>query len=108
MLEAAAPSTPVRSRRLLELRRILRGPRIFAIAEVVTVVLMLGTAIGTYFLVRGENPSYALLTPPIVALLLVVNLVPAIAALVLLGRRVALRRAARSAIASGSGRATSR
>ncbi|MEO7469056.1 MAG: ATP-binding protein, partial [Sphingobium limneticum] len=40
------------------------------------------------------------LTPPIVALLLVANLVPAIALLMLLGRRVAKRRAAQSAIGS--------
>src|SRR3546814_10030190 len=42
--------------------------------------------------------SDLLLTPPVVALLLVANLVPAIALLVLLGRRIAKRRAAQSVI----------
>lgn len=54
----------------------------------------------TWYLVASQNQSYSLLTPPIVALLLVANLVPAIAVLVLLGRRVARRRAAKSSIGS--------
>ena len=61
---------------------------------------MIGIAALTYRLVSGQGQSYTLLTPPIVALLLVANLVPAIALLVLLGRRVAKRRAAQSAIGS--------
>jgi two-component system nitrogen regulation sensor histidine kinase NtrY len=39
-----------------------------------------------------------LLTPPVVALLLVANLVPAMALMVLIARRLALRRAASSPI----------
>lgn len=61
---------------------------------------MIGIAALTYRLLSGQGQSYTLLTPPIVALLLVANLVPAIALLVLLGRRVAKRRAAQSAIGS--------
>jgi len=65
-----------------------------------TLLLFLCTAGLTYMLVSSQGQSYTLLTPPIVALLLVANLVPAIALLVLLGRRVAKRRAARSAVGS--------
>ena len=65
-----------------------------------TLALFVGMAVLTYRLVSSSGQSYALLTPPIVALLLVANLVPAIALLVLLGRRVAKRRAAASAIGS--------
>jgi len=61
---------------------------------------MLATAIITYVGISGQDDDTALLAPPLVALLLVANLVPAIALLVLLGRRVAMRRAARSAIGS--------
>jgi len=61
---------------------------------------MLAIAIATYFGISGQDDTTALLAPPLVALLLVANLVPAIALLVLLGRRVAVRRAARSAIGS--------
>jgi two-component system nitrogen regulation sensor histidine kinase NtrY len=74
--------------------------RLAAVVEAGTLILFLGTAGLTYFLLAGQGPSYTLLTPPIVALLLVANLVPAIALLVLLGRRVAKRRAAQSAIGS--------
>ena len=70
------------------------------LVEALTLILFLGTAGLTYFLLTGQGQSYTLLTPPIVALLLVGNLVPAIALLVLLGRRVAKRRAAQSAIGS--------
>ncbi|MEC3949486.1 sensor histidine kinase [Sphingobium sp. HWE2-09] len=78
----------------------LRKGRLIALVEGVTLALFVGMAGLTYYLLSGGGQSYALLTPPIVALLLVANLVPAIALLVLLGRRVAKRRAAQSAIGS--------
>ncbi|HEX7743096.1 MAG TPA: PAS domain-containing sensor histidine kinase, partial [Sphingobium sp.] len=53
--------------------------RLASLVEAVTLILFLGTAGLTYFLLSGQGQSYALLTPPIVALLLVANLVPAIA-----------------------------
>ncbi|WP_246344299.1 sensor histidine kinase [Sphingobium fontiphilum] len=74
--------------------------KVAAAIEVVTLCAMMGIAALTYRLLSGQGQSYTLLTPPIVALLLVANLVPAIALLVLLGRRVAKRRAAKSVIGS--------
>jgi two-component system nitrogen regulation sensor histidine kinase NtrY len=84
-------------------RRYLRlgdNPRLVPIVEALTLLLLAGIAGLTYYLLSGQGHSYTLLTPPIIALLLVANLVPAIALLVLLGRRVAKRRAAASAIGS--------
>ncbi len=78
----------------------LRNGRLAAVVEGVTLTLFLAVAGLTYHLLSGHGQSYTLLTPPIVALLLVVNLVPCIALLMLLGRRVAKRRAAQSAIGS--------
>lgn len=78
----------------------LRNGRLATLVEAVTLILFLGMAGLTYHLLSGGGGSYTLLTPPIVALLLVANLVPAIALLMLLGRRVAKRRAAQSAIGS--------
>ncbi|MET0308870.1 MAG: ATP-binding protein [Sphingomonas sp.] len=68
-------------------------------------VLALAIAVGTasYFIISGEKSPERLLTPVLVALLLVANLLPGIALLVLIGRRIARRRAARSA-AGGEGR----
>ncbi|MDX3900057.1 MAG: ATP-binding protein [Sphingobium sp.] len=82
------------------LPRPLRTRDIAPFVEAVTLMAFVGMAGLTYWLLAQQGKSYTLLTPPIVALLLVSNLVPAIALLVLLGRRVAKRRAAQSAIGS--------
>ncbi|MGN6819046.1 MAG: ATP-binding protein [Sphingomonas sp.] len=68
-------------------------------------VLALAVAVGiaTYFVVRAGAAPQRLLTPPLVALLLVVNLGPCVALIMLLGRRIAKTRAARSG-AGGEGR----
>lgn len=83
-----------------QLPAFLRHGRLAALVEAFTLALFLGMAGLTYYMLSGSGQSYTLLTPPIVALLLVANLVPAIALLMLLGRRVAKRRAAQSAIGS--------
>lgn len=100
MNRADPPVTSLWLRFMRRARRVMRGPRFYPLVEAATVLLLGGFALATYYLLSGQNTSYALLTPPLVALLLVANLVPAIALLVLLGRRVARRRAARSAIGS--------
>jgi len=80
--------------------------RRFSVTPAVELVVLAGAAVialASYFTIAGKNASQALLTPPLVALLLVANLVPGVALLVLLGRRIAMRRAARSPI-GGKGR----
>jgi two-component system nitrogen regulation sensor histidine kinase NtrY len=72
------------------------------IVEAATVMVLIAVAVASYLLVRRGSPE-RLLSPPLVASLLVANLVPAIALMVLVARRVALRRAAQSA-AGGRGR----
>lgn len=68
-------------------------------------VLALAVAIGiaTYFTITADPTSPRPLTPPLVALLMVANLVPAVALLVLIGRRIAIKRAMATA-AGGQGR----
>jgi two-component system nitrogen regulation sensor histidine kinase NtrY len=70
------------------------------IATLVAAVLIAG---GSYFIVTGKGSPERLLTPPVVALLLVANLVPVMGLLVLLARRIAKGRAARSPV-GGRGR----
>ena len=82
-------------RRLAQLRR---NPHLATIVEAGTLLTSFSVAVITYLVIAGQDQPDRLLTPPLVALLLVANLVPAIALLVLLGRRVAKRRAARSLI----------
>ncbi len=68
-------------------------------------LLVLGTAIviaiGSYFVIVGANDPQRLIAPWLVALLLVANLVPGIALMMLFGRRVARRRAKRSPVGGG-------
>jgi len=69
--------------------------------EWATVGIMVAIGIASYLILTGGAPGQKLLTPPFVALLLVANLIPAIAVLVLIGRRVAKGRALRSPIGGG-------
>jgi two-component system, NtrC family, nitrogen regulation sensor histidine kinase NtrY len=71
--------------------------------EWIAVILVVTMAVGSYWVLTGGNPGAKLLTPSLFALLLIANLVPAIALLVLLGRRLAKGRAARSPV-GGHGR----
>jgi two-component system, NtrC family, nitrogen regulation sensor histidine kinase NtrY len=81
-------------------------PRRFGVTPAVefgVFALALAVAIASYFIISGEKSPERLLTPPLVATLLIANLLPGVALLVLIGRRVARRRAAKSA-AGGEGR----
>ncbi|PTQ64792.1 two-component system nitrogen regulation sensor histidine kinase NtrY [Sphingomonas sp. PP-CE-3G-477] len=69
--------------------------------ELLVLAAALATALASYFIIAGTDAPQRLLEPPLVALLLVANLVPGIALLMLLGRRVAMRRAARSPVGGG-------
>jgi two-component system nitrogen regulation sensor histidine kinase NtrY len=60
-------------------------------------LLLVATVAVTYALLSRRDPG-GLLTPPLVAALLVANLVPVMTLMVLFARRVALKRAARSAL----------
>ena len=57
-------------------------------------------AFSVWVLRRGAEPG-TLLTPPLIALLLIANLLPAIALMVLYSRRVAVRRAEEGGLGSG-------
>ena len=78
-------------------------PRITPAIELGVLALAIAVGVATYFVVRAGAAPQRLLTPPLVALLLVVNLGPCVALIMLLGRRIAKSRAARSG-AGGEGR----
>ncbi|PTD15824.1 sensor histidine kinase [Sphingomonas fennica] len=82
---------------LLSRRRLMPAFEIGAFAATIAI------AAATYFIITGGGTPARLLTPPLVALLLVANLVPIMVLLVLLARRVARGRAARSPV-GGNGR----
>ncbi|MEO9600929.1 ATP-binding protein [Parasphingorhabdus sp.] len=65
------------------------------------VLLLLGAImLGTYFLLSRQADQTDFISPPLTAALLVANLIPAITLLVLVGRRIAKGRAAKSSIGS--------
>ncbi|MET0271142.1 MAG: ATP-binding protein [Sphingomonas sp.] len=79
---------------------LIRQRRLVALAEIATLFVAIAVGFLTYKVVSAGD-STRLLSPPVVALLLVANLVPAMALMVLLARRIAKGRAARSAIGGG-------
>ena len=68
--------------------------RLYRWAAIVTAVVLVGTALFSFWILREESDLGSLLSPLLVALLLVANLIPAIVLMVLFARRIALRRAA--------------
>ncbi len=86
---------------------IARRKKLVPAIEVATLAILLVSLGFTYLLLSGGRPGQLLLTPPLVGLLLVVNLIPAIALLVLLGRRIAYSRTTRFPL-GGTGRLHSR
>jgi len=68
-------------------------PRLARLTELVVAVVVVAMALATYGVISNEGQQRDLMTPALVAALLIANLVPAMALLVLLGRRIAMRRA---------------
>lgn len=81
----------------------MRRSRVMPLIEIATLLALVAMVTVSYFIITGQGSPEALLTPPLVAMLLVANLVPAMALMVLVARRVAMGRAARSPI-GGRGR----
>ena len=100
---ALMPAPDSRSRVTRSLEAMWRSGRLPALIEVGTLLLALLMAGASYFIIVGHGVSQELLTPLVIASLLVGNLVPVMALLVLIARRIAKGRAARS-LGGGRGR----
>ena len=85
---------PPRWRRRLTLLMRTRGA--VALAEAGTLLLMAAMMAITWLIIANNGHSQRSLSPPVVALLLVANLVPAMGLMVLVARRIARGRAERS------------
>jgi two-component system nitrogen regulation sensor histidine kinase NtrY len=75
----------------------------FAVPEYYALALTISVAVATYIFVTGDDQSEELLTPVLVAAIMVANLVPAMGLIVLIGSRIAKARAVRS-MEGGHGR----
>ena len=100
---ALMPAPDSRSRVTRSLEAMWRSGRLPALIEVGTLLLALLMAGASYFIIVGHGVSQELLTPLVIASLLVGNLVPVMALLVLIARRIAKGRAAQS-LGGGRGR----
>lgn len=97
------PVTPALDEWFRRLSIMTRRRRMLPKIEFATFVMMLIVAVVSYMILTTSAGKTQPVTPPVVALLLVANLIPAIALIVLFGRRVAKRRAALSPV-GGNGR----
>lgn len=97
-LEQVPSRDAPRWRRIFSVAR--RRSRYMPAVEILTLLLAISIVAASYLYLNGQ-PTTRQLAPPIVAFLLVANLVPGIALLVLIGRRIAKSRAARSPVGGG-------
>ncbi|HVQ08738.1 MAG TPA: ATP-binding protein [Allosphingosinicella sp.] len=103
-VQAAIPVEAVaRPRWRRRLRVMARRKGVMPLVEVGVVLALVAAVTISFFLVAGRTTPASLLTPPVAAAMLVANLIPATALMVLIARRLAMRRAARSPI-GGRGR----
>ncbi|HYI63648.1 MAG TPA: ATP-binding protein [Allosphingosinicella sp.] len=101
--EAAISVDSPRPRWRRQLAVIVRRQGLIAWIEIATLVILIATVTTSYFILVNRNASQTLIGPELGAIILVANLVPAMALMVLFARRMALRRAARSPM-GGKGR----
>lgn len=87
------PVTVVKPRR--------RWLRVTPAVEVLVLALAIATPIATYVIVSRSNAQDQLFSAGVAASLLLANLLPFVVLIVLIGRRIAIYRAAKSALAGG-------
>ncbi len=87
--------------RLRWLEREKESGRIYDWATIASGIVLAGTLILSYWILSRVGEPGTMLSPPLIALLLIANLIPAIALMVLLSRRIAMARAAARAIGTG-------
>jgi two-component system nitrogen regulation sensor histidine kinase NtrY len=75
--------------------------RFYRWATVGTLILFAGILVGSFMVIGRSGQPGSLLSPPLIALLLIAILIPAIALMVLLSRRLAMARAEQGGLAGG-------
>ncbi|HEX6742498.1 MAG TPA: PAS domain-containing sensor histidine kinase [Sphingomicrobium sp.] len=100
-MDARAAESAMTAKRPSWLERERESGRLYSRAAVLIAVFLVAMLGLSFWLLSKSGEPGSLLSPPIIALLLVANLIPAIALMVLLSRRVAIRRAERGGLGSG-------
>ena len=83
------------------LQRERASGRLYRRAAVIIAVFLAAMLGLSFWLLRRSGEPGTLISPPVIALLLIANLIPAIALMVLFSRKVAMERAARGGLGSG-------
>jgi two-component system, NtrC family, nitrogen regulation sensor histidine kinase NtrY len=96
-----AESDLIKTPKLRWLAREKESGRIYDWATIASGIVLAGTLSLSYWLLSREAEPGSMLSPPLIALLLIANLIPAIALMVLLSRRIAMARAAARVIGTG-------
>jgi two-component system nitrogen regulation sensor histidine kinase NtrY len=96
-----AESDLIKTPKLRWLAREKESGRIYDWATIASGIVLAGTLSLSYWLLNREAEPGSMLSPPLIALLLIANLIPAIALMVLLSRRIAMARAAARVIGTG-------
>ena len=100
-MDARTAESPVIAEQESWLQRERASGRFYErLAWVIAAFLAVMMALSIWLLRRGAEPG-TLLKPPVIALLLILNLLPAIALMVLYARKVAVRRAEAGGLGSG-------
>src|SRR3954453_7700124 len=100
-MDARTADSPVISQQESWLQRERASGRFYdRLAWVIAAFLAGMMALSVWLLRKGADPG-TLLKPPVIALLLILNLLPAIALMVLYARKVAVRRAEQGGLGSG-------
>src|SRR5207253_10379324 len=100
-MHAPTAESPLTSRADSWLERERASGRLYRRAAVVIAVFLATMLVVSFLLIRRSGEAGSLLPPPVIALLLVANLIPAIALMVLYSRKVAMDRAERGGLGSG-------
>ncbi len=100
-MDACTAESPMMSERENWLQRERASGRFYdRLAWLIAIFLAGMMGLSVWLLRRGAEPG-SLLSPPLIALLLIANLLPAIALMALYSRRVAVRRAEQGGLGSG-------
>ncbi|SDA36336.1 ATP-binding protein [Sphingomonas sp. NFR15] len=81
--------------------RVFRFPEFAAAMELAALAIMVAISIATYSVIRTHALTERMVPPALSAFLLLANLLPLVALIILAGRRIARHRAQRSAVAGG-------
>ena len=100
-MDARTAESPVISQQESWLQRERASGRFYDRLAALMAVVLVGMLGLSFWLLNREAEPGTLLSPPLIALLLISNLLPAIALMVLYARRVAVRRAEQGGLGSG-------